>query len=175
MPARFLTLLLVARGPLIYTPSSQAAEPTCTQNRLDGTKPPKTRFRIHPAQTVVPFYQWQSNKGYCGEVSMIQAGLNHGQWMSQFNARLVCGTGLSQSGPRGWCKAHDDQPHHNAQLLLETPGTGVTGGYVYANAPECLTNAKLAATTYPYLTGFKSPNIGFRAIKTTYHGQSVRL
>ena len=115
---------------------------------------------VYPAQAVVPFYQWQSNNGYCGEVSMIQAGLNHGQWMSQFNARLICGTGLSQSGPRGWCKSHDNQPHHNAQLLLETPGTGVTGTYEYANAPRCLANARLAGTTYPYLTGFKTANIG---------------
>ena len=30
---------------------------------------------------------------------MMQAGLNNGQWMSQFNARLISGTGLSQSGP----------------------------------------------------------------------------
>ena len=29
---------------------------------------------------------------------MIEAGLSNGQWMSQFNGRLICGTGLSQSG-----------------------------------------------------------------------------
>lgn len=115
---------------------------------------------IYPAQKVVPFYQWENNGGYCGEVSMIQAGLNHGQWISQFHARLVCGSGLSQSGPNGWCKAHDNQPHHNAQLLLETPGTSVTGDYPYANAPTCLANARLAATTYPYLSGFKTLNVG---------------
>lgn len=91
---------------------------------------------------------------------MIQAGLNHGQWMSQFDARLLCGTGLLQSGPRGWCRAHNGRPHHNAQMLLETPGTGVTGDYVYANARECLANARLAATMYPYQTGFRNPNVG---------------
>lgn len=160
MPTRFSTALFLALGMMTAATYCQAAEPNCTQNRVDGTKPAKTRYMIKPAQTVVPFYQWQNNNGYCGEVSMIQAGLNHGQWMSQFNARLVCGTGLSQSGPRGWCKAHDNQPHHNAQLLLETPGTGVTGNYTYANAPECLTNARLAGNTYPYLTGFRSANVG---------------
>jgi hypothetical protein len=160
MPTRVLTRLLLVLGLVTATTWCQAAEPNCTQNRLDGTKPPKTQFQIYPAQTVVPFYQWQSNNGYCGEASMIQAGLNHGQWMSQFHARLVCGTGLLQSGPRGWCKAHNNQPHHNAQLLLETPGTGVTGNYTYANAPECFANGRLAGNPYPYLTGFKSTNVG---------------
>ena len=129
MPMRFSTRLLLTLSTLTATTLCQAAERNCTQNRLDGTKPPSTQFMVYPAQTVVPFYQWQSNNGYCGEVSMIQAGLNHGQWMSQFNARLVCGTGLSQSGPRGWCKSHDNQPHHNAQLLLETPGTGFQSSF----------------------------------------------
>lgn len=160
MPNKFSTRLLIALGMMTVATCCQAAEPNCTQNRVDGTRPPKTHSMIHPAQTVVPFYQWQNNNGYCGEVSMIQAGLNHGQWISQFKARLICGTGLSQSGPRGWCKAHDNQPHHNAQLLLETPGTGVTGDYTYANAPDCLANARLAGSTYPYLSGFKSANIG---------------
>ncbi len=156
----FFTRWLLGLSIITATTVSQAAEPHCSQTRLDGTKPPKTQFMVYPAHTVVPFYQWQSNNGYCGEVSMIQAGLNHGQWMSQYNARLVCGTGLLQSGPRGWCKDHRNQPHHNAQLLLETPGTGVTGDYEYANAPTCLTNARLAGTTYPYLTGFKTANVG---------------
>ena len=122
---RFVTRWLLGLSTVTATTWSHAAEPNCTQNRLDGTKPPTTQFMVYPAHKVVPFYQWQSNNGYCGEVSLIQAGLNHGQWMSQFNARLVCGTGLLQSGPRGWCKAHHNQPHHNAQLLLETPGTAV--------------------------------------------------
>jgi hypothetical protein len=160
MPARTAIRSVIALSALSITMLAHAAEPNCTQNPLDGTTPPKRQFMLYPAQTVVPFYQWQSNNGYCGEVSMIQAGLNHGQWVSQFSARLLCGTGLLQSGPRGWCRAHNNQPHHNAQLLLETPGTGVTGPNDYANAPACLSNARLAATTYPYLTGFHNANGG---------------
>jgi hypothetical protein len=160
MPSKCVLSLLAALITSAGITLSHAAEPNCTQNRLDGTRPPKTLSMIYPAQRVIPFYQWQNNNGYCGEVSMIQAGLNHGQWMSQFDARLVCGTGLLQSGPRGWCRAHDGKPHHNAQLLLETPGTGVTGDSVYAHAQACLANARLAATTYPYLTGFRNPNVG---------------
>ena len=82
---------------------SPGAEPNCGQSLVDGSTPPSTVSYIYPRQTVQPFYQWENNDGYCGEVSMMQAGLNNGQWMSQFNARLICGTGLSQSGPNGAC------------------------------------------------------------------------
>lgn len=158
----FRTLLLLAASctAVSVAPSVQAAESKCTQNRLDGTTPPKTQSLIYPTQSVIPFYQWENNNGYCGEVSMMQAGMNNGQWISQFNARLLSGTGLLQSGPRGWCKAHNNQPHHNAQLLLEDPGTGVTGNYVYANAKAYLANARLSGESYTYLTGFKTPNLG---------------
>jgi hypothetical protein len=154
LSALWLLVLHLALAPL------QAASPNCSQTRLDGTTPPGRTYTITPAQTVTPFYQWQSNNGYCGEVSLIQAGLNHGQWLSQYQARLLCGTGLLQAGPRGWCQNHQSNPHHNAQLLLETPNTGVTGPYLYANAATCLQNARLEATHYPYSTGFRTPNLG---------------
>jgi hypothetical protein len=112
---------------------------------------------------VAPFYQWENDNGYCGEVSMMQAGLNNGQWMSQFNARLVCGTGLSQTGPGAgdsWCSSHNNFPDYNAQLLIEDPNTGVTGSNPYANAAVCLANFRLSGTTYPYSTGFHSANLG---------------
>jgi hypothetical protein len=126
------------------------AEPNCTQTLVDGTTPPSTSSYIYPRQTLHPFYQWENNYGYCGEVSMIEAGLNNGQWMSQFNARLICGTGLSQSGPTGACSVHGGQTNYNAQLLIESPGTGVSGPNTYADAAMCLSNSRLAATTYDY-------------------------
>src|ERR1700735_995809 len=115
-----------------------------------GCGPPSTSFYIYPRQPLQPFYQWENNDGHCGEVSMMQAGLNNGQWMSQFNARLICGTGLSQSGPNGACAAHRGQPNFNAQLLIEDPGTAVTGPNTYANAAQCLSNSRLNASTYNY-------------------------
>jgi hypothetical protein len=129
-----------------------AAEPNCGQQLVDGTTPPSTTSYIYPRQTLLPFYQWENNDGYCGEVSMMQAGMNNGQWMSQFNARLICGTGLSQSGPNGACSAHSGQVNYNAQLLIETPGTGVTGPNTYADAAQCLSNSRLNATTFNYTT-----------------------
>jgi hypothetical protein len=72
--------------------------------------------------------------------------------MSQYNARLICGTGLSQSGPNGACAAHHGQVDNNAQLLIENPGTGVTGPNVYAYAALCLSNSRLNAATFDYTT-----------------------
>ncbi len=144
-----LTLAFVL-GALSVAPGTQAAEPDCGQQLVDGTTPPPTSSYIYPRQPLQPFYQWENNYGYCGEVSMMQAGLNNGQWMSQFNARLICGTGLSQSGPNGACAAHRGQTDYNAQLLIEDPGTGVSGPNVYADAALCLSNSRLSATTYDY-------------------------
>jgi hypothetical protein len=126
------------------------AESGCGQKLVDGAAPPSTTFYIYPRQPLQPFYQWENNDGYCGEVSMMEAGLNNGQWMSQFNARLICGAGLSQSGPNGACAAHGQEVDDNAQLLIENPGTGVTGPNTYAYAALCLSNSRLAATTYNY-------------------------
>ena len=130
--------------------AAYAAEPDCSQTLVDGTTPPPTTSFIYPRQPVAPFYQWENNDGYCGEVSLMQAGLSNGQWMSQFNARLVCGTGLSQSGPNGACSAHYGQVDNNAQLLIEDPGAGVTGPNVYADAAMCMANSRLNGTTFNY-------------------------
>ena len=136
---------------LAASPGARAAEAGCGQALVDGTTPPVTSFFITPRQAVQPFYQWENNNGYCGEVSMMQAGLANGQWMSQFNARQICVTGLSQSGPDGACAAHG-VPNYNAQLLIEDPGTGVSGRNRYANAALCVANSRLAGSTFPYTT-----------------------
>ncbi len=140
----------VALMVMILVSAARAAEPGCGQFLVDGTAPPQTHFMIAPRAPVTPYYQWESNDGYCGEVTLTQAGLANGQWMSQYDARLICGTGLSQSGPNGACRAHHMRTDYNAQLLIEDPGTGVTGPQIYANAAQCLVNARLAGTTFPY-------------------------
>ncbi len=164
---RKLSIIALLTASAVCMRATEAAESNCTQNRVDGTiRPsPSAMTYITSTPTVVPFYQWENDNGYCGEVSMIQAGLNNGQWMSQFNARKVCGatlpdntTPLSQSGPDGWCAANKKLPNYNAQLLLENPDGIVTGPNPFANAAACLANSRLSATTYPYLTGFRSPN-----------------
>jgi hypothetical protein len=147
--------------PLLITLGSagQAAESSCTQQRIDGTTLPSRTWTISPAREVLPFYQWENDNGYCGEVSMIRAGLSYGQWMSQFNARKVCGASLpppetsvslSQSGPDGWCHRNSNFPNYNAQLLIEDPGTDVAGPNPFANVAACLANSRLSGSTYPY-------------------------
>lgn len=41
---------------------------------------------------IPPRLQWEANGGYCGEVSLISAGLYYGQYISQYEAR-VCAIG----------------------------------------------------------------------------------
>jgi hypothetical protein len=144
-----------------------AAESTCTQKLVDGTEPPATTSYIYPRVPVQPFYQWESNDGYCGEVSMMEAGMNNGQWMSQYNARLICGTGLSQSGPNGACAKHQGQVNYNAQLLIETPGTGVTGNNTYANAAMATHVTNFTASSSTFITTVTTTSdriVVFRAV-----------
>jgi hypothetical protein len=166
---------LVLANTIVAVPSIEAAETNCTQNRVDGTTIPTTASYIYPypaPKSVVPFYQWENDNGYCGEVSMMQAGLNNGQWMSQFNARLVCGTGLSQSGPGNWCSSHKNLPDYNAQLLIEDPNTGVSGSNPYANAATCLANSRptnMAANPKDPVAGWQYEN---SMIGTDIYGMS---
>jgi len=129
--------------------NAHGEERDCSQTKIDGTTPPDTLYFIYPRVPVKPFYQWENNDGYCGEVSMMEAGFNNGQWMSQYNARLICGTGLSQAGRDGFCEKHH-VPDFNAQLLIESPHTGVSGPHRYADAAMCLSNSRLHASRYDY-------------------------
>lgn len=44
---------------------------------------------------IPPRNQWDANAGYCGEVSLISAGLYYGQYVSQYDARsIACNGGL---------------------------------------------------------------------------------
>ncbi len=52
---------------------------------------------------IPPRKEWNGNKGYCGEVSLISAGLYYGQYMSQYEARAV---------------ATQNSPQNTSELLL---------------------------------------------------------
>jgi hypothetical protein len=52
-----------------------------------------------------PRLQWRNNYGYCGEASLIAAGLYFGQYVSQFDARAIASDNANQS-------------EENSQLLL---------------------------------------------------------
>ncbi|PLP55660.1 hypothetical protein CYK37_29475 [Mesorhizobium loti] len=44
-----------------------------------------------------PRHQWEANYGYCGEVSLISAGLYYGQYVSQYDARAIASKNADQS------------------------------------------------------------------------------
>ena len=46
-----------------------------------------TNYEI--ALDIPPRYQWNGNCGYCGEVSLISAGLFYGQYLSQYDCRSI--------------------------------------------------------------------------------------
>lgn len=45
---------------------------------------------------VPPRFQWNANFGYCGEVSIVSAGLYYGQYVSQYVARATASPGVPQ-------------------------------------------------------------------------------
>jgi hypothetical protein len=55
--------------------TARADEPGCSQVTVDsGYSPPASAYYIYPRQTVLPFYQWENNNGYCGEVCADRGG-----------------------------------------------------------------------------------------------------
>jgi hypothetical protein len=46
-----------------------------------------------------PRQQWNANSGYCGETSLIAAGMRHGQYTSQWTARRLASPGVPQWKP----------------------------------------------------------------------------
>jgi len=65
------------------------------------TRSQKSVFLDLPAR-----FQWEANFGYCGEVSLITAGLYYGQYVSQYDARAIASPGA-------------DQADEESQLLLD--------------------------------------------------------
>jgi len=47
---------------------------------------------------IPPRYQWNHNYGYCGEVSLISAGLFYGEYLSQYDARAAADSAPQNEG-----------------------------------------------------------------------------
>ncbi|MBS0419934.1 MAG: hypothetical protein JSR66_19640 [Proteobacteria bacterium] len=151
--------------------TANASAPACGQAQVEKllgapAPPAASSAYIVPKGTVSPFYQWESNNGYCGEASLISAGLNNGQWLSQYNLRQVCGTffGPETNGYGASLLQAGNPPGRNAnyndQVLLQTPGQGLSGSYDFGFAARCAANARLQLTSYPTTTGYQSANTG---------------
>jgi hypothetical protein len=150
---------------------AEAAAPGCGQARVETVlgapaPPGPSKYYIMPSQMVTPFYQWENNNGYCGEVSLMTAGLADGQFVSQYNTRLVCGGffGPEANGTGPSLLQAGKPPHkngnYNAELLIENPSQGLTGPYDYDWAGRCAANAGLSLLQYPSTTGVWAPNSG---------------
>lgn len=70
---------------------------------------------------IPPRLQWNHNGGYCGEVSMISAGLYYGQYLSQYDVRSIAADGAKQNAqnPPG-------SKNYTSQLLLGTKNAAAT-------------------------------------------------
>jgi hypothetical protein len=73
-----------------------------------------------------PRLQWDNNAGYCGEVSLISAGLYYGQYASQYDVRAI---------------AIQNKPQNKGQLLLGTNDL-YTAEQMHLNAIEWNTVAE---------------------------------
>lgn len=62
----------------------------------DAAADPLTGLAIDAVQDVLVRRQWDSNGGYCGETSLIAAGMSFGQYASQFTVRALAAPGLPQ-------------------------------------------------------------------------------
>ena len=107
-------------------PHSQYPAETRTGHRSESL--PRYR-RLLP---ITARLQWDANFGYCGETSLISAGLAYGQYASQWTARALASPGV-------------DQTQESSQLLL-----GV-------NDVAAATNMKLAVTPFDSVAQRSTP------------------
>lgn len=63
----------------------------------NGTTPAATTKSYRKTNDIPPRHQWEANYGYCGEVSLISAGLYYGQYVSQYDARAIASKNVNQS------------------------------------------------------------------------------
>jgi hypothetical protein len=81
-----LAIVVAAALAVPGTPTVPAASAVPAAGyRVDNPIPPRT--------------QWNANHGYCGETSFISAGLNYGQYLSQYDARAIASPNIRQSLP----------------------------------------------------------------------------
>ena len=82
--------------------------PTSLKNQVPA--PPDLGKKYQQINKIPPRYQWEHNGGYCGETSMISAGLYYGQYLSQYDVRTIASPGMAPPLPSDSQNnaAHDD-------------------------------------------------------------------
>jgi hypothetical protein len=72
-----------------------SASATMPQNVTNATA--RQPFHAAAGLSIPPRLQWMANYGYCGETSLISAGLYYGQYVSQYTARAIASAGTPQN------------------------------------------------------------------------------
>ncbi|MFM8350063.1 MAG: hypothetical protein ACKN9D_03265 [Actinomycetales bacterium] len=83
--------LRVAAGLLVAVVSSGTGAPSAAA-AAEGSRD-RTWFDLG----IAPRQQWDANFGYCGETSLISAGMSFGQYTSQWTARSLATDGVPQT------------------------------------------------------------------------------
>ncbi len=68
----------------VATSTGYALDEACSNTGAVGETLPKKIIHAIPARE-----QWNANSGYCGETSILSAGLYYGQYVSQYDARVL--------------------------------------------------------------------------------------
>jgi hypothetical protein len=83
---------------------------------------------------IPPRLQWNENWGYCGEVSLISAGLYYGQYISQYDARALASPGVGQN-------------EYSSQLLIGV-NDQIAAAAMHLKAVEWNTQAETSTPTF---------------------------
>lgn len=93
-----LSTLVQAGSAYAATQHTQAVASDTSRSAIAQ---PLHMTRLHSVLNDIPTrLQWEGNYGYCGEVSMISAGLYYGQYLSQYDVRAIASPNLKQYKPQ---------------------------------------------------------------------------
>jgi hypothetical protein len=104
---------------------------------------PKESSVLETAHSIPLRYQWNENNGYCGESSLIAAGLYYGQYFSQYDARAIAAKDPSSPVPNA---------QTDCQLLLGQ-NDGYTASQMHLDATSWSTEG--ASSTKDFLSWVK--------------------
>lgn len=118
------------------------------------------------ANDIPPRHQWEANFGYCGEVSLISAGLYYGQYVSQYDARAIASKNADQSTEVSQFLLGVNDAYAAAQMHLKA--TRWEGSGTFASFLTWV--KKEAAAGYPVIIGVFKNSRSFEESNEPDHG-----
>ena len=83
------------RAAAVANPVPRASTAVAAAATPVAATPAPTKYTA--GSKLPPRIQWNANYGYCGEAAFISAGLNYGQYISQYDARALASKNARQS------------------------------------------------------------------------------